>query len=169
MNFIRIFSLILIVFMVGCNSTKESLFLKMPNLQKADSAYTMLKYYSEKYKNDDAVYINYDYNLDEFESGTWNWKQIYNYKYIILNPSNKEITTFSVKLGKGDLKNIFIKLTYPDGSTKFWGRQHLSEEKDSEGNLSYKVIYPNVQKGTIVEEGYEISYNYIKSTPSLEK
>lgn len=169
MNLKNVLSFCCLIVLAGCNSTKESLFLSVPNLHNADSTYTMLKHYEEKYKKEDAVYINYDYMIDEFENGAWNWKYIYKYKYIILNPSKKNLTTLTIRVGSGEVKNVFVKLTYPDGKTKFWGRQHLTEEKDSEGNKTLKLIYPNVTKGTIVEEGFELSYNGIKSSPNLEK
>ena len=161
---------ILLLMVSSCTIVKESLFLNVPKGTTADSAIADIKTYSEKYSKYDCVYLNYEYSIDNYEENAWTWKNIVQYKYIVLNADNAQLTTFGFSVAsKASIKNLFFKITYPDGSSKIFGQKNLILETDSEGAKRYKFIYPAVVKGSIIEEGYELSYNIMSFTPSLEQ
>jgi len=160
----------ILLFVSSCTSVKESLYLNVPKTISADTISVDIQQYSEKYKKYDCVYLNYDYSIDNYEENSWSWKSIVQYKYIVLNAENEQLTTFGFSVAsKAKIKNLFFKITYPDGSSKMFGQKNLILETDSEGSKRYKFIYPAVVKGSIIEEGYELNYDIFNFTPSLEQ
>lgn len=149
-----------ILLSIGCTQSKRISFLDMEQLninpQPVD-----LEYYEEKYGEYDGVYLNYESTIEHsgvkdpmpYRIGEkWTYTCVSTEKYIILNPEADWLTTYTMTF---DPDTLFIRITSPDGISKRFGQEDLQVEEDENGYKTYKFVYPNVVKGTIVEVAYE--------------
>jgi hypothetical protein len=122
-----------------------------------------------KYSKYDGVYLNlkdiYEHSATKgnqlfSQGGEWKYHRIYSVKYLVINPENEKLTTFSTTISKNAKINSYylIALTR-DKQIQKYNLNDLTTELDYEGNITYKFAIPDVRKGTLVEYGIDISYN----------
>jgi hypothetical protein len=149
----------------SCSSSSRIYFLKDPVVTKTDSL--DFNVYEKKYPDVDGVWLNYEKKIQHcgsinmiFGSQQWMYTSSVLSKVLVLNPKDEKLTTFRLPVGdERSLNKIYLKTTSPEGSVKLYNQKDLLQEKNSSGNIEYKFIYPDVKKGTIIEEGYEKVYN----------
>ncbi|MCB0713345.1 MAG: transglutaminase domain-containing protein [Ignavibacteriae bacterium] len=126
--------------------------------------------YQQKYDGHDGVFILSDDLLEHVSGGqTWNAYRISSLRFMILNPDAEWLTTFSVRTNSNrELLNAYINVISPDGTVKSFTKKDMKVEKDSEGSTIYRFAYPDVQVGTVVDEGYEIKYRVGASVSRYE-
>jgi hypothetical protein len=121
-----------------------------------------LTYYEEKYGDHDAVCIYSKFAIDitgsqdlaDFQPTTY---YISHERRLVLNPENSKFTTFELKLPDDtELEKVIISAISPDGEVDIYDEKNLNIEETSEYIKTYSFVYPNVKKGTIVEEGFEL-------------
>ena len=119
-------------------------------------------HYAEKYPEEDGVYLFREEMVELVHRAPWNGHPSYHawhteaMRYLILNPENDELTTFDLEVDEDmELKKIYINLIAPDGSVREFGLQDMNVEIDSRGNQRYRLAYPGVVRGTVVDAGYE--------------
>lgn len=139
-------------------------YLPLPKVQKRDSI--NVQEYATKYPKYDGVFLDYERIIDH--SGRkmtgpgfgWQVHFVKRLKYIVLNPDNQKLTTFELNTGNFcELGNLYISISSPDGTTKLYRKTDLNQQTNSNGAITYKFIYPDIKKGSIIEEGVELSYN----------
>ncbi len=75
-------------------------------------------------------------------------------QYLVLDPSNEWLSQFRPNLEKNEtLDKAVISIRYPDGTVQQFTEKDMRVEKGSE-YTSYKLAYPNVSRGTVIEEWY---------------
>lgn len=125
-----------------------------------------LEAYKKTYADYDGVYLMREYVVEHaqrpYVGGQYSWDiyKIGTLRYVVLNPDAEWLTTFKLDVEKGEeLKNAFITVIAPDGSVRQFDKGDLREEVDSDGDRVYKLAYPGIVEGSIVDEGYEIHYD----------
>ena len=159
----KILYLLIIVALSGCATSQRMLFLDQ--ISNDQSEFIDTSSLLEDYAEYDAVYLKIDNSFEHetstFEYGIpWKFTTIYDNKYMIVNPDNEVFTTFILNVPRNaKLGSVFVTATSPDGQYSKFQLADAVVEKNSDGGKNYKIIYPNVSKGTIIEEAYEITYS----------
>jgi hypothetical protein len=144
--------------LASCANSKRIAYLKNPLPPDSVKPATIdLAAYEKKYSKYDGVYLDREYTLEHFGSkGSWEFFKVYRLRFLVLNPDAEWLTTFSFEEDPGEeLQKIYINVTSPDGTTHTYGYNDLKEERSGDKSRRFKFAYPNVRKGSIIEEGYE--------------
>ncbi len=76
--------------------------------------------------------------------------------HLILDPKSKAFSSFIINDKKNNvLKDIFLRVIYPDNEILEIRKEDLRKENNDDGSIVYKYAYPNLTKGTIIQEYYE--------------
>lgn len=136
----------------GCSVTKVSKLKTFP--KKTIAPYTVnLDSLEKKYPGEKMVYTKHKTTY-EYADGKYILKEG---SYVLLDADDQTSSTFGLTLSSDRvLKEVSLRTINPDGTTQVYGKENLSQEKDSEKGMVYKFAYPGVVKGTIIEENYEI-------------
>ena len=167
-SIILLFTALLVTSCVASAATKHESRLTVPALSMPAEDVDVAAY-EKKYDEHDGVFLNNEYLL-EHTSGErgrmWAFYETSKKKYMVLNPDNEKLTTFTLRINKKiELSKIYLRITYPNNEVKQYGIDDLLLEKTTKNLTTYKFVYPNVTKGTIIEEGYKLTYNILKVTP----
>ena len=123
--------------------------------------------YLEKYPDDDAVYLSKTEKL--FHHGElhyWQFNRVANQKYLVLNRDNDKLTRLKITLlDHMKLKAVYVRVTSPTGDVQNFGIEDLSSRTKDDNSRVYSLNYPNVVKGTIIEESIEIVIDAKKASP----
>ncbi|MCK6601922.1 MAG: hypothetical protein L6Q77_08865 [Bacteroidetes bacterium] len=147
-------SLLLLAVFSGCGkevkrATRLTLFTqgeKVPYTLKIED-------YEKKYSGNDGVYLTYNYRI---EADNFKKYSLRERSYVVLNPDNKGLTTFSLTLDEEDsLTALSFRTIKPDGTVRVFTKKDLIRTTDSEKNVTLKLAYPDITKGTIIEENFE--------------
>lgn len=161
-----------LLLLLSCTTSKRMSFLTFPS--ESISAYSNINLdeYEQKYGEYDGVYLNIENTIEHSGSkenlgvfNKWVFTRVWKKKYIILNPDAVWLTTFSV-YSKPD--QLYIRISSPNGKVQHFGNTDLKEEKDFSGYNNYRLIFPDIIKGSIVEIGYENSFSVGMFPPPLE-
>lgn len=86
----------------------------------------------------------------------WHYFETQDLAYVIFNPEADWLTTFRARSGPGyELERAIMSVEDPDtGAVARFTDADLKSTANSDGSRSYKFIYPNIKKGTIIREAY---------------
>ncbi len=132
-------------------------FLDIPS---TDSTLTMEHepaWYEAEYEGHDAVYLERKFSEEHVGDYTsWKYYTVSKLRYVVLNPEADWATTFRVGVDDEDQKldSVYMTITSPDGKTSHFGKSDLFVEQSGDGTTQYKFAYPDVRKGSMIEEGY---------------
>jgi len=165
---------IITILAAGCATSSRISFLKIPPANVRDT--TDVQRYEQKYGKYPGVFLTVENTVEhagsQFDFGlfsSWSYYNIVHRKYIVLNPDDEWLTTFRLSTSDiSDVENLYLQATYPNGRVQQWRQKDLVLTKDPDGYSRYKFIYPAVDKGTIIEEGYELSYSAMRHRPPLD-
>ncbi len=122
----------------------------------------------DKYSKYDGVYLNvkdiYEHSATKgvpmFTHGDWKYHRIFSKKYLIINPDKQDLTTFTINLPpRTIINNYYLVAILPNKTINHYDQKSLIQEKNYDGNITYKFAIPGVKKGTIVEYGLDLSFN----------
>ncbi len=127
------------------------------------------------YKGYDAVYLKNESITEHFLYYKWRKSKSYNQSYVIFNPQDKDISTFSFEGYGKKVNNLNLRVIYPDQKIVEFHKGDCQIEKTASSEV-YKIAYPNITEGTIIQESvdYEChpsaqdSYIIKKSLPLIE-
>ncbi len=136
---------------------------------------TQIDSLSVVYKGYDAVYLKNESITEHFYYFNWKKSKSYNQSYVIFNPQDKDISTFSYEGYGKNVNNINLRVIYPDQKIVEFHKDDCQIEKTASSEV-YKIAYPNITEGTIIQESvdYEChpsaqdSYILKKSLPMIE-
>lgn len=164
-SIILLFTALLVTSGVASAASKHESRLTVPSLSMPAEQVDVAAY-EKKYADHDGVFINYEYLLEP--TNEYANYEISQKKYMVLNPDNEKLTTFEMRTNDDiDISTIYLRITYPNKEVKQFGVNDLHMEKTTENLTTYKLVYPNVTKGTIIEEGYELTHTYHPRTHSI--
>ena len=120
--------------------------------------------YAKTYPSEDGVYLYREYAIelvprihrlglfdcDAYEMGV--------VRYLVLDPNAEWLGTFELEVEEGkELRNAFITIFSPDGSRQTFDESDMKVEEDSEGDRRYLLAYPDIVKGSVIDEGFELA------------
>ncbi len=165
----------IVITLISCTSSDRTVYLKVPQGDTKDTI--NIAAYEEKYSTYDGVYLFIDESIEHTGSKdfsisgfvNWDFHYVIKKKYIILNPESQTLTTFELGVSsKAKIGTLYMQVTNPDGTVKRYGKQDLVKQDNGDGYFNYKYVYPNISKGSIVEEGFEMSYSESSVRPPLK-
>jgi hypothetical protein len=160
-----------VIMFAGCTISNRVIYLGEPTALDVDSldVQTLLEENAEH----DIVYLSlnksYEHVTQKEAGGVqlWDYFEVLERKYIIINPDIEEFTTFTLYVPKNCvLGSLHLKTTSPEGEVDFFSKSEAIVEKNSDGS-KYKVVYPKAVKGTIIEESYELTYPGLQTSVPL--
>ncbi len=101
-----------------------------------------------------AYYLKYSKSIEYYgQNGfgaSWYKTVVRKRKYIILDPKSDAYT--SITFITSNMKDsLMVKLTYPDGTTDLYDKDDFFKEESSYSVDTYKLAFPTVKRGTIVD------------------
>lgn len=163
-SIILLFTALLVTSGVASAAPKHGSRLAVPSLSIPAEEVDFTAY-EKKYGDHDGVFLNNEYLLEH--TNKYACYKVFIKKYMVLNPDNENLTTFELRTYGEDLSTLYLRITYPNREVKQFGYDDLHQEKTSENQITYKFVYPNVTKGTIIEEGYELTHTYHRQSHSI--
>ncbi len=167
---LRVFGSFVLLFLAsvllqGCFSDHSAhwhriAFLNQPSADTLLEADHPLEHYEKEYGDYAAVFLSSEDTREHVGNlEDWEFFRTYKLRYIVLNPDEEWATTFRVTLNeeKYYLDSVYIHIVSPNGTVRQYGRESLKSEQDSDGETVYKFAYPDIEKGSIIEEGYVIA------------
>lgn len=132
---------------------------KMPADSLATYSYD-LREYQEKYDGQDAVFIKSDDVLEHALAGqNWFAFTTSTLRFMILNEDAEWLTTLRINVDSDEkLLNAYVTVMSPKGEARAYGLEDFNVEKNSDGSRIYRFAYPDVEVGTVIDEGYEIKH-----------
>lgn len=129
---------------------KRAFAFEPPNIDSVKNVKFNITPYLEKYKGNNAVFLNFIEILDQvsYDRSVFT-KRV---KYIILNKEYTSLTTIQLS---DEVASFYAVVRNPDGWEKTFGKSDLIETSEN-GSTVYKLAFPNVQNGTLIEYGFEM-------------
>jgi hypothetical protein len=166
--------LLLALILSSCVISQRTLFLAPPPTGRVDSI--DVADYEKRFGKYDGIYLESE-KLIEHSGVTgglmngvdsWGYSTIARQKVLVLNPNAERLTTFRLTLGKRtEISALYLQMTHPGGAPIRYGVKDLIKQSPSPKTVEYTFIYPNVVKGTIIEEGIDLTYQGAASASSL--
>lgn len=159
-------ALLLLLVLYGCvpyATPVQTHFLDMPG-DSIPPVTIDLERYERDYKGYDAVYLFKEFTMEQcppvkqfMSLPKLVLSKIHRHRYVILNPDKEWYSTFSISVDDEDeLQSVYAVMYSPDGTIKRFGLKDMKLVETEDGK-EYKLAYPNVKKGTIIEEGWQMT------------
>lgn len=82
---------------------------------------------------------------------------IYSSAYLIIDPKSPNFSSFVINESSSTkVANIFLRVISPENEITQYKKENCRVEKGKNGETVYKLAYPNLVKGSIVQEAYEL-------------
>jgi len=178
---------LLLLLTMACSSSPRLVYLPGAQVQNPGTpgvhtlaspqpAQVDIKALEAQYPGMDGVYLERDTALENVtkenffaNTGSWKFFETHSCRYVIFNPDAQWLSTFAVTVKSGHLlERADLEITYPDGKVRKYTKDDLKVETDSSSNDTYKFVYPEVQKGCIISEGYVLANNNCLRNPPLD-
>ena len=163
----RYSSLLLLVafgLLTGCVTSSRSGYLQRDVAAFINADSVDVADYQARYEDYDGVYTHWERTAEHIAGSVlgggmaWVYLQDSRIRYVVLNPEAEWLTTFRTQIARGgEVEGIAVRVTAPDGSSRLFTKSDLVEESGSSGTV-YKLAYPNVEVGTVVEENVRVRY-----------
>lgn len=112
--------------------------------------------YIPQYSRYDGINLWSNTLYDNYSRG---YSESFQLCYLILRPDKEWLSTFSVSVpSNGQLRDVHISVMAPDGSVRSFGQQDLHSDTSSDKSTTWKLAYPGIVKGSVIEENYTIDY-----------
>lgn len=170
-----LFLLCTLLLLTGCVSSGRSAYLERDVASFIPAAPVDASAYQAKYEGHEGVFTHWERVAEHVTysdmGGTahWTYLQDSRLRYVILDPEAEWLTTFRTEVQPGGrIEGVAIRVTSPDGSARTFSESDLVEEVSSGGTV-FKMAYPNVESGTVVEENVRVRYRAGRNfSPPLE-
>jgi len=166
-----------LLLVVSCKTSKRVSYLVVPPAVKVNA--TDIDAYLEKYSEHDAVFLEVEETYEHSGSqdgsaGTvlfgslgsdWRYIRMSRLKYMVLNPDAAHLTYTELSY-KPD--QFYSRVISPSGEVRMYGVKDLVKEETGSGEKVFRIVYPDVQPGTTIEEGWEEVHQVIAYPPPLK-
>jgi transglutaminase-like putative cysteine protease len=129
------------------------------DLDKLRSERGRVEQLMKEHKDHAAVFLLVEHGLEhdvELGTGHWSVRGFHILRYLVIDEKDKELTTFDRRLSKNfRIKRAEIVVLPPDGEPRRFTEADLVQEKATGKRVRYKLAYPAVTRGTIIEERWE--------------
>jgi len=154
-----------LLLLTGCITGLTSKKIIAFHLMPSHSEKAIVKNYLDKYPEEDGVYLSYENHYQHVASygdGWMKWKltHVVGYSYVVLNPDEKHLTTFTLHLDPDEiLLQATCTITSPVGEKKSFAIHELKKTTENKQTV-YRLVYPEVEKGSVIEERFEIEKDH---------
>ena len=108
--------------------------------------------------NERTIEHQFDLRID-----SWDFVQDVRRQYVVLDPDDRRAATFALGADHRDVvEGVFLRVTSPAGDQQTFALGDLVREADG-GGTTYKVAYPNVAAGSVVEESFRLRRSWDRS------
>lgn len=161
--------------LVGCTVPKRVTVLEMPDTTTTTLPPVDITPYLNYADVYDGVYLDVDNVIehaaiqttpDGISKDFWFYSRVFKKRYIVLNPEAQSFTTFEIGF-KPD--KLYLRSTSPRGEVHRYGLTDLKQVLSSKDDYDYKFAFPHVEKGTVIDIGYEWTYSVARLMPPLEE
>lgn len=151
----HLYTLLFVLLISGCAASSPRIYKE----HYAQGEVRTPEAYEKIYGFHPAVYLLYE-DISE-HSGTssseWDYTHTTLRRSIVLQPNVEEVSTFSLSLASTDsLRTARFRIYSPSGAAQEFTEQNLARSTNKDGSASYKLAYPNIVRGSIVEEYIEV-------------
>ncbi len=168
------FLLLLLVTMLGCNTTERIVRLDSDTSAMAP-AYNATDLRA-RYPSAPGVYVSYNHTLEHnvsiaFTSTIPHWRffEVMQRSMVVLDPSSELVNAFRLDVQPGDrLERVSITLQAPGSGGQTFDRADLIEQTAPGGGSFYSMTYRSIAAGTVVTESYEISRGNLEKDPPVD-
>lgn len=152
------------VLSAACTTSERTV---MPTMQSSALTSVNVEDYENRYPEQPAVFLTIDEtaehvatksNLDAADT-EWILYQTIQRRYVVLDPDDDVFNQFKLRADRDDIELLSLRLQRPDGTTERFGIDDLTETSDG-GETLLKLPYPNVTKGTVIEEVFDTKEFY---------
>ena len=117
--------------------------------------------------DEDAHYFHFEstreHVFDLPESSNWTFLEDVRGQYVVLDPDEERLTTFRMTLPRrARIEDGFFRATSPAGVVETFTTADLIEERDGD-DVTYKLAYRAIEKGSVIEEAYRVRYEWADS------
>lgn len=156
----------LLLAIIGCTPASKRRDLLQP-IADTEAITADMAVYLEKYPDEDAVYLSKTEKLlHHGDLRYWQFNRVIGQKYLVLNRDNDKLTKLKITLLEHmKLKAVYVRVTSPTGDVQNFSIDDLSSRTKEDNSRVYSLNYPNVVKGTIIEESIEIVIDAKKASP----
>lgn len=145
----------LALFLSACNISYRTMYFSEFTPQEVNVDSINIQEYEKKYGKYDGVILHNDYSFDQASTSLQFSYTLGRIRYMVLNPNVQWLTTLNLNVGNGSLNEAYVYIVYPNGQRKKFEIDDFKLEEEN-GRKVYKLAYPEIVKGTIIEESYEI-------------
>lgn len=111
-----------------------------------------------------GVMLNYERTLEHVliagflnPTPTWNYFELHRRHFLVLDPKNEELGTFTFTMDRGDYFEVAqLYMHLPDGQTKTFNQEDLHAKVNGDGSTTFRFAYPGLVKGTVIDEQLEV-------------
>ncbi len=82
--------------------------------------------------------------------------EVHRRKYLIRRPANEQFSTFTIRYDSVSysIDSLFLTIWSPEGNPTMFGKEDLKVTRLDNDSVRYDLVYPDVQEGSVIEEGY---------------
>ncbi|MEM1041472.1 MAG: hypothetical protein AAGI91_02480 [Bacteroidota bacterium] len=169
------FPLAALLLLTGCVTSGRSAFIQRDVAAFAPADSVDVEAYQAEYEGHEGVFTHWEQTAEHVVTTSmsavpnWHYYRDTRIRYVILDPEAEWLATFRTEVEPGgQFEGVAIRVTSPDGSVSVFSEGNLAKEESS-GKTVYKMAYPNVEAGTVVEENVRVRYKAgMQFTPPLE-
>jgi hypothetical protein len=115
-----------------------------------------------EYGRVDGVFLDREKTTEHVAGGAyaggWTYWEYLRLRYVVLNPEADWLTTQTITVRPGGtLDGASMRTIAPDGTVRQFAPSDFVVEEGS-GGTTYKLAYPNVERGTVIEERTRVKY-----------
>ncbi len=149
--------LALAVTAAGCGFTIRQTFISVPSADSLHVTPVDADAYEQRYGPQDGVYLLNQTDVRTYGSRAYIESSVVRrLRYVVLNPNVESLTTASYEFDPDEkLTEFYSIVTSPDGRSRIYTRDDLVSEETKPGVTRYRLAYPDVQRGTIIEEVFQ--------------
>jgi len=139
----------------------------MPTMQTSVLPSVDVQDYETRYPDTPAVFLKVDETAehvatkDQYSGGQakWDLYRTTQRRYVVLDPDDDIYNQFRLQAEREDVQTLSLRMRRPDGTTQRFGLTDLTQTTD-DGETLLKLPYPNVTKGTVIEEVFDLKDSY---------
>ncbi len=151
--------LIVAVLISSCTTYKPTIIYKVPTIPEISE--DQKKQLLSDHKSYDAVILDKQFYIEHCYPSYWEKKTIDYTSYLIINPNSERYTTFkAVSHPSNKILNINLRVFYPNNEYLEYTLSDCHSETNSSNETTYKIAYPNITQGCIIQESIEYSKYY---------
>ncbi|HOP06621.1 MAG TPA: hypothetical protein PLF13_04940 [candidate division Zixibacteria bacterium] len=168
--------LALMLTVVGCISAPRNTYITVP--PEVNLGLQAVQSMLEEYREYAAVMLSYEQSIEHSGSkslsfggalfgaqgSSWQYVELIHERYMIIDP---EVTYYTYSEFYNKPSAYYARVTSPEGISRLYGLKDFKKEKTPDGEV-YRLVFPDVQPGTIVDAVFEYSSRVSKTAPPLQ-